>query len=108
MLRRKTKKGQSVLEYATLIIFILIVFLAFQKYIVRGLSGRWKSSADGFGYGRQYSPNKTVECVQFNATVWYDAKCYDSTPCDCETIQANVITCNDCVTITCSNPLCND
>lgn len=106
MLKHNKKKGQSLLEYTILIIFILIVFLAFQKYIVRGLSGRWKSSADALGYGRQYDPNKTIECIAFNATVWYEATCYEDN-CDCQTILANTTTCEDCVA-GCANPLCED
>ncbi len=101
------KKGQTVLEYVILTTFILFVFLSFQKYIVRAFSGRWKRSVDSFGYGRQFDPNKTVECVQFDATTWYDVALYEANGCDCETIQQTPTTCRACV-LRSTNPLCND
>lgn len=51
------------LEFVALIMFILMAFIVFQKYIVRGFSGRWKSVGDSFGEGRIYDPEKTVACA---------------------------------------------
>lgn len=63
ILRKRTEYGQSLLEFVALVMFILAAFIIFQKYIVRGLSGRWKAVGDTFGEGRIYDPNKTVECA---------------------------------------------
>ena len=107
-MKNKNKKlGQSALEYLVLTTFILFVFLGFQKYIVRAFSGRWKTSADALGYGRQFDPNKTIECKEFTAGVWYDVAQYKSNNCDCETIQQTPTTCAACVAAS-ANPLCND
>ena len=48
------KKGQTLLEYAILIIIILAVFIAMQAYVKRGIQGRWKASVDSLG--DQYDP----------------------------------------------------
>ena len=93
------KKGQSVIEYVTLIIFIAVAILVIQKYIVRGISGRWKSVGDTFGFERQYDPQKTYRCAfDFKYTnTWYDENCYDfgnpsnvlQPPCDCDSIRVH-------------------
>lgn len=74
------------MEYLVVIIFILSAFLVFQKYIVRAISGRWKSIGDSWGHGRLYDPNKTTECkFDFRFTnQWYSKACYDQNDCDCE------------------------
>jgi uncharacterized protein (UPF0333 family) len=51
------KKGQSTLEYAILIIIVIGALLSIQVYIKRGISGRFKSSADDIG--DQYSVGNT-------------------------------------------------
>ncbi len=86
MLRRKQKYGQSTIEYLVVIIFILSAFLVFQKYIVRAISGRWKTIGDSWGHGRVYDPKKTEECkFDFRFTnQWYSKACYDQRDCDCE------------------------
>jgi len=48
------KRGQSTIEYATLIIIVLGAFLAVQNYAKRGLQGRWKQAVDQMG--DQYDP----------------------------------------------------
>ena len=53
------------IEYTALLVIIMLVFLSFQKYVVRGFAGRWKETGDAFGYGRQYDPTKTIECVSW-------------------------------------------
>ncbi len=53
----KTKKGQSTLEYAILIIIIIGSLLAIQVYIKRSVTGRLKSAADDIG--DQYSVGNT-------------------------------------------------
>ena len=45
----KIKRGQSVLEYAILIVIIIAALLTLQTYIKRGISGRLKSATDDIG-----------------------------------------------------------
>ena len=74
------------LEFVALIMFLLAAYIVFQKYIVRGFSGRWKGVGDALGQGRIYDPNKTTECatnVFFRqkpgtAAMWYDRTCFDN------------------------------
>lgn len=49
----QTKRGQSVLEYAILMVIIIAALLTLQTYIKRGISGRLKSATDDIG--DQYS-----------------------------------------------------
>lgn len=95
------------MEFLALILFILATFLVFQKYIVRGLSGRWKDAGDALGQGRIYDPHKTLECAYYTPPqtllsdlipdtdgfyrpsregFWYDRKWFE------ETCQTNPLT----------------
>lgn len=47
-------RGQSILEYAVIMVVILGCLIAMQNYIRRGIQGRWKSAVDDFG--EQYDP----------------------------------------------------
>jgi len=79
ILRRTKRQGQSMIEFVTLIMFILATFIVFQKYIVRGISGRWKGVGDAIGQGRIYDPNKTLACSydpQYTDR-WFNRTCYD-------------------------------
>jgi hypothetical protein len=73
-------RGASTLEYAILIIIILSVMMVMKESISRSMNGRWKSTGESFGFGRQYDVKKTTECAyaQISASygVWYDAQCY--------------------------------
>ena len=75
--------GQSLLEYMTLIVFILGAFLVMQKYIVRGFSGRWKDIGDSVGYGRLYDPHTTTSCafdyIHYNE--WYSVNKFEANGC---------------------------
>ncbi len=50
----KNKRGQSIVEYAVIIVIVMAVFLTMQHYVKRGLQGRWKASVDDLG--EQYDP----------------------------------------------------
>ena len=52
------KKGQSVLEYAVIIVAVVGSLIAMQAYIRKGLQGRLRSTADQLG--EQYVPKHTV------------------------------------------------
>ena len=60
------KRGQSVLEYAILMVIIMAALLTLQTYIKRGISGRLKQATDDVGdqytmaAGANYSKIVTV------------------------------------------------
>jgi len=78
------KRGQSVIEFTMLIMFILAAFFIFQKYIARGLAGRWKGVGDALGQGRIYDPNYTLEC-EYHPTrqKWFDRVCFEGCRNNC-------------------------
>ncbi len=106
-------KGQGTLEYVVVLMFVLGAFLIFQKYVVRGFSGRWKAVGDSFGEGQIYDPNLTVECAVDTRypNDWYDTKCFKQ---NCQTLcfgvnyAADPAACQTCITVTCANTLCDD
>lgn len=52
-------KGSLLIEYACLIAIVTGAVLAMGIYFKSAVCGRWKQSADSFGYGLQYAPGKT-------------------------------------------------
>lgn len=58
------KKIQSkaffAIEYAILIAVVTAALIGMMVYMKRALCGKWRTSADTFGYGRQYEPGVTV------------------------------------------------
>jgi Flp pilus assembly pilin Flp len=50
----RKNKSLSSLEYAMLISMVVLALLASFHYLKNAISGRMKSSADTFGFGRQY------------------------------------------------------
>ena len=117
MPKRWRKRGQSVVEFTALVLFILAAFLVFQKYIVRGFSGRWKQVGDTLGQGRIYDPTKTIECAFDPQTgAWFDKKCYEANCSeDCLPVRSEDLTivgrgpgCDSCITSTCQNNYCVD
>lgn len=101
------RHGQSILEYIFVVTVILLVMVAFSKYMARGIYGRWKGVGDSIGFGRYYDPKKTVECTftfpYFNG--WVNATCYEDT-CDCLSLQATNVTCQTCIQ-SCITPICS-
>lgn len=99
-------RGQSTIEIATLIVFVLTAMVIFQKYIARGMYGRWKGIGDALGHGRQYDPNLTIECGHdrwYNTGTWYNVDCFDSVcgEASCVAATANQTTCLTCIQTTC-------
>lgn len=77
------KKSQALLEYMTLIVFILGALFVMQKYIVRGFSGRWKGVGDSLGQERLYDSNTTTSCVyddQYHH-IWYSERAFEDNGC---------------------------
>lgn len=50
----KKNKGQSAIEYSTILIVVIGALVASQNYFKRGMQGRWKESVDQLG--DQYDP----------------------------------------------------
>jgi hypothetical protein len=91
--KTRGRKGQSVIEYAGMIALLLAAMFVFQKYVGRGLAGRWKASGEAWIYGRQYDPEKTVSCLGFHYKgkkltdgelffgsekyIWFDEACFE-------------------------------
>ncbi|MFH0753753.1 MAG: hypothetical protein V2A70_04240 [Candidatus Omnitrophota bacterium] len=57
MLTIKNKRGQSILEYAVLIVIVIAALLSLQTYIKRGIQGRLKSATDDIGEQYTQSSN---------------------------------------------------
>ena len=66
------RRGQSLLEYAVLIVIILGVLVAMQNYIKRGMQGRWKTSVDDFGdqYDPRYANSLMRHTVETNSDTY--------------------------------------
>ncbi len=62
----KLRQGQSVLEYAILMVIVIAALLSLQVYIKRGLQGRLKSSTDEIGDG--YSQAQGANYVKVTYT----------------------------------------
>lgn len=78
------------IEYVVLILLIMGALFVMQKYLTRNTSGRWKTAADSFGYGRQYDYRGTLECMtdgNVEDYFFYNLTCYDQN-CDCESLRA--------------------
>lgn len=98
ILRQKSGAISSV-EIVTVIILMLAALLSFGGYIQRALAGRWKTTGDAYGQGRQYDPRGfgavgenggTEDCFfdQSNNR-WIDDDLYRSNNCDCTGLKAD-------------------
>lgn len=54
-MKRLSIKAQSLLEYAVLIIVIVVALLSSQVYIKRALQGRWRQAMDNVGEQYDYA-----------------------------------------------------
>jgi hypothetical protein len=61
-----TRKGQSTLEYAILVLIVIVALLAMQTYMKRGLQGRVRESTDNIG--EAYSPGYTTSAITSTST----------------------------------------
>lgn len=52
--KMRKARGFSVIEYALMIAIIVAALTGMSIYVKRSVCGKWRSVADGFGYGRQY------------------------------------------------------
>lgn len=98
----RARRASTVIEYMVVIFFILAAFFIFQHYILRGLSGRWKSVGDVFGHGKQYDPRDFGEDGKGGGTF----ECYfDYTHCDPDQLPPD---CNDPESRDCDPKDCPD
>ncbi len=108
LVRFHKKRAQSTIEIASLVVFILTAMLIFQKYIARGMYGRWKGVGEALGQGRIYDPITSVECGYDNwqnTGVWFNQVCFDEV-CgerDCVAETADDANCVQCLTVTCQS-----
>lgn len=61
-----SRKGQSTLEYAILVLIVIVALLAMQTYMKRGLQGRMRESTDNIG--EAYSPGYTTSAITTTST----------------------------------------
>ncbi len=99
--QKNKKQGQSLLEFVTVTMFILMAFFVFQKYIARGMAGRWRGIGTALGDGKIYDPKHSHRCAwdYKYLNVWYDADCYDR-KCEgnCLRVTATAVGCTACIT----------
>ena len=74
------KKAFSVVEYAMVFVIVIGAFLVMRSYIQRGIFGMQARAGQSFAFGRQYDPQKTIECG-FDGGIWYDINCFKSLGC---------------------------
>jgi hypothetical protein len=72
------KRAISIIEYSLLFIIVIGAFLIMKSYIQRGIYGKWEQAGQSVAFGRQYDPQKTIECsFDDQSNQWYDRNCYD-------------------------------
>ena len=106
---RIKRKAQSTFEYITVLALVMLALLAFQKYIVRGMSGRFVTVGQSFGSGRLYDP-KSIKCAinPKYSNQWYNSVCFDENCVDsCYSVRATASDCADCIEVTCAQSKCN-
>jgi Flp pilus assembly pilin Flp len=59
----RNRRGQSILEYAILMVIVIAALLSLQTYIKRGIQGRLKQATDDIGeqFGTNTTFNKTTK-----------------------------------------------
>ena len=53
-------RGQAVLEYCIMVVILVAALMAAKRFFKAVIMGRWQSTADSFGFGRQYEPGRTT------------------------------------------------
>ena len=103
------KKAFAVIEYAMILIIVIGAFLVMRSYIQRGIFGMSARAGQSFAYGRQYDPQKTIECGFDGITgSWYDTNCFKNAGCalgnaSCEqSCLVNSSCKNVCAPVSCS------
>ena len=67
------------IEYAVLFVIVIGAFIIMRNYIQRGVFGLWVQPGQSLAYGRQYDPQKSIECdFDPRSNLWYDHNCLSS------------------------------
>lgn len=116
--KKKDRRGAATIDYIGLITLVLIALVLFKSYIVRGLSGKWKSSGDSIGLGRQYDPRLygkdgtgggTLDCMwDDEVNAWIDRRiaevdCKCTLPPEDQDYQIKCINCKAALTDPCNS-----
>jgi hypothetical protein len=98
------KKAFSVVEYTVLFVIVVGAFLVMRSYIQRGIYGQWGRTGQSFAFGRQYDPQKSIECgFDEQSNLWYDRNCVEALCLSgSPTCMENVITNNSCSAGSCA------
>lgn len=111
----RRKNGQATLEGIMVVVFVLTALFIFQKYILRAFSGRWRQTGETFSYGRQFDPEKTIECRFYenadrSIQIWYEAGCFETHCRDiCFEEKMSSDACQNCISgHSCLTPQCQD
>jgi len=76
------KQAFAVIEYVTILLIVMGAFLVMRSYIQRGIFSMHAKAGQGFAYGRQFDPQRTVECSYDGLTgIWYDENCFKAANC---------------------------
>ena len=67
-MRRKNRRAQTMLEFATIFVIVIGAFIAMQAYIQRGIQGKFKETIDDMA--KQYDPTAMVNATH---TMSYNA-----------------------------------
>lgn len=65
MRKKFTRKGQSTLEYAILVLIVIVALLAMQTYLKRGVQGKMRESSDSIA--EAYSPAYTTSDMTYTS-----------------------------------------
>jgi hypothetical protein len=97
------KKAVSIIEFSLLFIIVIGAFLIMKGYIQRGIYGKWQEAGKTMAFGRQYDPQKTIECsFDDQSNQWYDRNCFNfytnnracGTDADCQESIINSTICS--------------
>jgi Flp pilus assembly pilin Flp len=69
MPKRPDRAGFSSLEYALLVLALVVGLVAAQTYLTRAISFKWRDASDAFGSGRQYQVNGIYQVDGKNPTL---------------------------------------
>jgi Flp pilus assembly pilin Flp len=54
--RKRHSRAGLAIDYVLLWVIVIAALISMSVIIKRALCGKWRQSADSFGYGRQYEP----------------------------------------------------
>lgn len=90
-LKQRLKEGQTLLEFVVLFIVLAGALFAMQKYVQRGVQGKWKESIEGMG--KQYDPaGNSITTYSTNSTAETDVDLvYDPSTGNYHTLRTDTL-----------------